>query len=35
MVDGLKPLSLDEVTSISRSISEILDESPLLTEALH
>jgi ribosome maturation factor RimP len=33
MVDGLKPLSLDEVTSISRSISEILDESPLLTEA--
>ena len=33
MVDGLKPLSLDEVTLISRSISEILDESPLLTDA--
>ncbi|CAN2207231.1 ribosome maturation protein RimP [Candidatus Nanopelagicaceae bacterium] len=33
MVDGLKPLSLDEVTVVSRSISEILDETPLLTEA--
>ena len=33
MVDGLKPLSLDEVTVVSREISAILDESPLLTEA--
>ena len=33
MVDGLKPLSLDEVTLVSREISAILDESPLLTEA--
>ena len=33
MIDGLKPLSLDEVTIVSRAISELLDESPLLTEA--
>lgn len=33
MVDGLKPLSLDEVTLVSREISALLDESPLLTEA--
>jgi ribosome maturation factor RimP len=33
MVDGLKPLSLDEVTLVSREISAILDDSPLLTEA--
>lgn len=33
MVDGLKPLSLDEVTVVSREISLILDESTLLTEA--
>jgi ribosome maturation factor RimP len=33
MIDGLAPLSLDEVTVVSREISAILDESPLLTEA--
>ncbi len=33
MVYGLKPLSLDEVTVVSREISAILDDSPLLTEA--
>ena len=33
MIDGLKPLSLDEVTIVSRAISELLDESPLLTDA--
>jgi ribosome maturation factor RimP len=33
MVDGLKPLSLDEVTVVSKEISALLDESPLLTEA--
>lgn len=33
MVDGLKPLSMDEVTLVSRQISALLDESPLLTEA--
>ena len=33
MIDGLAPLSLDEVTIVSREISAILDESPLLTEA--
>jgi ribosome maturation factor RimP len=33
MIDGLQPLSLDEVTGVSREISAILDESPLLTEA--
>jgi ribosome maturation factor RimP len=33
MVDGIKPLSLDEVTVISKEISAVLDESPLLTEA--
>ena len=33
MVDGLKPLSLDEVTLLSREISALLDESPLITEA--
>jgi ribosome maturation factor RimP len=33
MVDGLKPLSLDEVTVVSKEISALLDDSPLLTEA--
>jgi ribosome maturation factor RimP len=33
MIDGVAPLSLDEVTVVSREISAILDESPLLTEA--
>lgn len=33
MVDGLKPLSLDEVTVVSKEISALLDESPLLTDA--
>ena len=33
MVDGLKPLSLYEVTLVSREISALLDDSPLLTEA--
>jgi len=33
LIDGLLPLSLDEVTVVSREISAILDESPLLTEA--
>lgn len=33
MVDGLAPLSLDEVTLVSREISALLDDSPLLTEA--
>lgn len=33
MVDGLKPLSLDEVTVVSKEISALLDESPLLSEA--
>lgn len=33
MIDGVAPLSLDEVTVVSREISVILDESPLLTEA--
>ena len=33
MIDGVAPLSLDEVTVVSREISTILDESPLLTEA--
>jgi ribosome maturation factor RimP len=33
MIDGLQHLSLDEVTVVSREISTILDESPLLTEA--
>ena len=33
MVDGMKPLSLDEVTVVSREISALLDDSPLLTEA--
>jgi len=32
MVDSLKPLSMDEVTLISREISTILDDSPLLDE---
>ena len=32
MVDSLKPLNLDEVALISREISAILDESPLLIE---
>jgi ribosome maturation factor RimP len=33
MIDGVAPLSLDEVTVVSREISAILDESPLLSEA--
>ena len=33
VVDGLKPLNLDEVTVVSRLISELLDESPILREA--
>ena len=33
VVDGQKPLNLDEVTSVSRLISELLDESPILAEA--
>jgi ribosome maturation factor RimP len=33
MVDGIKPLSLDEVTAVSRELSALLDDSPLLTEA--
>jgi ribosome maturation factor RimP len=33
MIDGVSPLSLDEVTVVSREISAILDESPFLTEA--
>ena len=33
MIDGVAPLSLDEVTVVSREISAILDLSPLLTEA--
>ena len=33
MIDGVAPLSLDEVTVVSREISAILDGSPLLTEA--
>jgi ribosome maturation factor RimP len=33
MIDGISPLSLDEVTVVSREISAILDESPLLSEA--
>lgn len=32
MVDSLKPLSLDEITQVSRAISSVLDESPLLDE---
>ena len=30
VVDGLKPLNMDEVTSVSRLISEILDEAPVM-----
>ncbi len=30
VVDGLKPLNMDEVTSVSRVISEILDEAPVV-----
>ena len=33
VVDGHKPLNLYEVTVVSRLISELLDESPILTEA--
>lgn len=32
MVDGLAPLSLDEVTLLTREISALLDESPLLDD---
>ena len=32
VVDGVKPLDMDEVTSVSRIISQILDEAPLLGE---
>ena len=30
VVDGLKPLNMDEVTLVSRLISEILDEAPVM-----
>ena len=33
VVDGEKPLSLDEVTVVSRLISELLDESTLIDDA--
>jgi ribosome maturation factor RimP len=33
VVDGLKPLNMDEVTSVSRVISEILDSEPTMGEA--
>ena len=32
VVDGLKPLNMDEVTSVSRVISEILDAAPVVGE---
>ena len=32
VVDGIKPLNMDEVTSVSRVISEILDEAPVMGE---
>ncbi len=32
VVDGIKPLDMDEVTTVSRVISEILDEAPLMGE---
>ncbi|NDF89759.1 MAG: hypothetical protein EB113_04115, partial [Actinobacteria bacterium] len=30
VVDGIKPLNMDEVTSVSRVISELLDNEPTL-----
>jgi ribosome maturation factor RimP len=33
VVDGVKPLNLDEVTVVSRLISELLDESTLIDDA--
>ncbi len=33
VVDGPKPLNLDEVTAVSRLISELLDETPLIDDA--
>ena len=33
VVDGPKPLNLDEVTVVSRLISELLDETPLIDDA--
>ena len=33
VVDGTKPLNLDEVTVVSRLISEILDETTLIDDA--
>ena len=33
VVDGPKPLNLDEVTVVSRLISEILDESTLIDDS--
>ena len=30
VVDGLKPLNMDQVTSVSRLISEILEEDPVM-----
>jgi ribosome maturation factor RimP len=32
VVDGTKPLNMDEVTSVSRVISEILDQAPVMGE---
>ena len=32
VVDGIKPLNMDEVTSVSRVISEILDQAPVMGE---
>ena len=32
VVDGIKPLNMDEVTSVSRVISEILDQTPVMGE---
>ncbi|CAB4929784.1 unannotated protein [freshwater metagenome] len=33
VVDGPKPLNLDEVTVVSRLISELLDQTPLIDDA--
>ena len=33
VVDGSKPLNLDEVTVVSRLISELLDQTPLIDDA--
>ena len=33
VVDGHKPLNLDEVTAVSRLISELLDESTIISDA--